>query len=216
MSTFEAWPKIPRWNREIVITEKIDGTNAAIIIEPVSPVSPPGNADYALAYVPDSETEGFRVYAQSRTRLIRPGADNYGFAAWVKEHADRLVALLGPGRHFGEWYGAGIQRGYGLDHKRFALFNVGRWSPEDTLGSGLPVDVVPILGRAGSPSEMAYLGFDEYEPEIMAVLHGLARSGSALVPGFMKPEGVVLFHTASRQTYKVLLEGDDVPKGKAA
>ena len=36
MSTFEMFPKVPRWNREVVITEKIDGTNSAIIIEPWS------------------------------------------------------------------------------------------------------------------------------------------------------------------------------------
>lgn len=34
MSTFQAWPKIPRYNRQVTLTEKIDGTNAAIIIEP--------------------------------------------------------------------------------------------------------------------------------------------------------------------------------------
>lgn len=29
---FQPWPKIARLNREITITEKIDGTNAAVII----------------------------------------------------------------------------------------------------------------------------------------------------------------------------------------
>lgn len=34
---------------------------------------------------------------------------------------------LGEGRHFGEWWGKGIQRGYGLEERRFSLFNTARW-----------------------------------------------------------------------------------------
>lgn len=34
--TFEAFPKIPRLNRDITITEKIDGTNVAVVIEPAA------------------------------------------------------------------------------------------------------------------------------------------------------------------------------------
>lgn len=220
MSTFSAWPKIPRWNREVVITEKIDGTNAAIIIEQPSP--PEGVAhDPALLWHDrkyDQEAGVYRyttVHAQSRSRLIYPGADNFGFAGWVQENAVALVNLLGPGRHFGEWYGKGIQRNYGLDHKRFALFNTHRWSNEDTLGSGLPIDVVPVLQVVPSPGEL----FPAYESEptlIDMAVENLRRHGSALVPGFKKPEGVVLWHTAARQSFKILLEGDDVPKGQAA
>lgn len=32
MIEFKAWPKIPRLFRDVIITEKIDGTNAAIHI----------------------------------------------------------------------------------------------------------------------------------------------------------------------------------------
>lgn len=240
MSTFQAWPKIPRWNREVVITEKIDGTNAAIIITPwaelVQDVSDGYNwsEDYYRKYGAsrkellaivgdpiDCEYEGstwieyrsdaYAVFAQSRSRLIYPGADNFGFAGWVQEDAVALVNLLGPGRHFGEWYGKGIQRNYGLDHKRFALFNVHRWSNEDTLGSGLPIDVVPVLATLGSPSEM-----DRCDLVLDDVLYELEQKGSSLVPGFDKPEGIVLYHTAAKQTFKILIEGDDAPKGQAA
>ena len=31
--TFEPWPKIPRLKRDIIITEKIDGTNAQICFD---------------------------------------------------------------------------------------------------------------------------------------------------------------------------------------
>ena len=37
------------------------------------------------------------------------------------------MTFLVPGRHFGEWWGSGIQRGYGLDEKTFSLFNAYRW-----------------------------------------------------------------------------------------
>ena len=48
------------------------------------------------------------------------------------------------------------------------------------------------------------------------VLYELEIKGSVLVPGFMRPEGVILYHTASRQNYKILLENDERPKGLAA
>src|ERR1044072_4291110 len=100
---FTPFPKIGRLDKDMVVTEKIDGTNAAIVI-----------------------TEDGVIYAQSRKQFITPDKDNAGFANWVQEHELELEAL-GPGVHFGEWWGSGIQRGYGLDHKRFSLFNTGRW-----------------------------------------------------------------------------------------
>lgn len=211
MSTFEPWPKIPRWNRSVVITEKIDGTNGAIIIEPAS-------IDTAYDTNLLRKIEGYHVYAQSRTRLVRPGVgreagnDNYGFAAWVRERAAELVELLGPGRHFGEFYGQGIARKYGLDHKRFALFNTKRWGigTEDGVRlwdtqrtTGLEVDVVPTMSVIDNPDDVA----------IEDSLEWLRENGSALVPGFDKPEGIVLYHTAAGQTFKILLEGDELPKG---
>lgn len=182
---FMAWPKIARLNRDIVVTEKLDGTNAAVIVH-----------------------DDGQVYAQSRTRLITPGkqTDNYGFAAWVAEHADELRWGLGPGHHFGEWYGRGIQRTYGLDHRRFALFNTSRWlvDPESGDAEALPdcCSVVPVL----------YTG-----PFDSGVIHSkvahLQVCGSRAVPGFMRPEGVVVWHTAARTSFKVTLEGDEKPKG---
>jgi hypothetical protein len=175
---FQAWPKIPRFDREVIITEKIDGTNAAIVI-----------------------TEDGWIGAQSRKRLISPGDDNFGFARWVWQNIQDLMEL-GPGHHFGEWYGSGIQRGYGLDEKRFALFNTGVWT-EGNLPPSI-CGVVPVLvrGNGGSLNMM-----------IADALQGLALNGSVAVPGFMHPEGIVIYHTAARMTFKVLLGGDDKPKG---
>lgn len=103
---FIKFPKIPRLNREIVITEKIDGTNAQIYI---------------------SEDGGF--YVASRNRWITPDNDNAGFAKWAYENKDDLMQL-GTGRHYGEWWGQNIQRNYGLTEKRFSLFNVAEWGEE--------------------------------------------------------------------------------------
>lgn len=175
---FVPFPKIPRLRREVVITEKIDGTNAAVRI-----------------------TEDGRVFAQSRKRFITPEADNFGFATWVYLNAPSLQRL-GPGIHFGEWWGQGIQRGYGLDEKRFSLFNTGRWNDENTPEC---VSVVPVLGYGSFDSEF-----------IDGTLEGLRKSGSIAAPGFMRPEGIVVYHLASGHTYKVLLENDSQPKGLAA
>lgn len=179
--TFEAWPKIPRLNRNCIITEKLDGTNAAVIV-----------------------AEDGRVGAQSRNRLISPDDDNFGFARWVVENAGSLASLLGPGRHFGEWWGAGIQRGYGMTEKRFSLFNAHRWQKAD-FSEVSELGVVPILATHTFSSNL-----------VAGVIEDLRVDGSAAAPGFMKPEGIVVFHTASREMYKVLIEGDDVPKGAAA
>lgn len=51
---------------------------------------------------------------------------------------------------------------------------------------------------------------------IDAALERLRSQGSVAAPGFMNPEGVVVFHAASRSLYKVTLERDHEPKGCAA
>lgn len=176
---FEPWPKIARLNRDITVTEKIDGTNAAVLI-----------------------LEDGRVAAQSRKRLITPEDDNYGFARWVAENAGALADTLGPGRHFGEWWGAGIQRRYGLDHKRFSLFNTARYDGVELAVDGL--SVTPVLYQG--PYDQSWIN---------ATLDGLAMYGSAAAPGFMDPEGIVVFHQAARQMFKVTIKGDEAPKSLA-
>jgi hypothetical protein len=122
---FESFGKIARLSREIIITEKIDGTNAQIIIGDCG--------EFATA---------------SRTRLITPNDDNYGFSKWAHDHKEELMTL-GPGRHFGEWWGQGIQRNYSQTMKRFSLFNVSRWADggKDYKKCPACVSVVPILWR---------------------------------------------------------------------
>ncbi len=192
---FEGFAKIPRLNRDCTITEKIDGTNACIVIE---------TGDLNLTNPATVDTV---VYAQSRTRIITPKEDNYGFAAWVESNKYALAVLLGPGRHFGEWWGQGIQRNYGLCEKRFALFNTARWSKLDydqwKALTDIGVDCVPILYEGPfSTGVTTYL------------LWELARYGSSAVPGFMKPEGIVIWHQAARCYFKATIENDAEWKGK--
>ena len=115
---FIAWPKIPRYeNDSVIITEKIDGTNACIAIH-------------------DDGT----YHVQSRNNIITPEKDNAGFARWVQENWDD-IKQLGHGYHYGEWWFGKIQLGYVVE-KRFSLFNSGRWNKENLPSC---IGVVPIL-----------------------------------------------------------------------
>lgn len=176
---FQPWPKIARLNRDIVVTEKIDGTNAAVII-----------------------SEDGRVAAQSRKRLITPGDDNFGFARWVADAAGVLTDILGPGRHFGEWWGSGIQRGYGLTkgEKRFSLFNTSRFKDIWEKSGGL-LHCVPVI----------YEG-PLVEKQITQALANLEENGSWASFGFANPEGICIYHTASRLVQKVTLDNNDAGK----
>ena len=196
---FTEFPKIARFNRECVISEKIDGTNAHVFISADSC----GDKECCSECAPwIAEVDGLRIAAGSRTRYITPDNDNHGFAKWVKTHAEELIRGLGVGRHYGEWWGSGIRRGYGLTNgdKRFSLFNTRRWN-----ASNLPscVGVVPVLwtGTAKYVADEAYAAIDL-----------LRHTGSVVAPGFMNPEGIVIYHTAANQLFKITLKNDDVPK----
>jgi hypothetical protein len=137
----------------------------------------------------------------SRSRWITPEDDNYGFAKWALTNKDELMKL-GVGTHYGEWWGSGIQRGYDLPkgEKRFSLFNVHRWS--DDLIRPKCCSVVPVLWE----------GIFDTHP-INDVLAELCRTGSKASKGFMRPEGVVVFHKAGNLMFKKTIEKDSVPKG---
>lgn len=176
---FEEFKKIPRLSRECVVTEKIDGTNALVFI-----------------------SEDGEVFAGSRSKWITPADDNHGFARWVEGNKADLLKL-GPGRHFGEWWGQGIQRNYSLTEKRFSLFNVSKWSD----GAVRPAccHVVPVLAQ------------DLFDAPALGLkaLKRLREEGSVAAPGFMKPEGIIIFHVAGNLMFKKTLDRDEEWKGKS-
>lgn len=193
---FTTFPKIPRLRRDVVITEKLDGTNAQVVISPAS------HAGELLNIVASNAEFVMRV--GSRSRWITPGksTDNYGFAGWCLDNAEQLFTM-GEGQHFGEWFGSGIQRNYGLAEKRFALFNTARWGAHNP-NTPQCCTVVPVL----------YTGPDATAVE--RCVQQLRDTGSVAAPGFMNPEGVVVYHTAARTLSKVTLEKDDSPKSVEA
>ena len=196
---FKEFPKIARLSREIIVTEKIDGTNASIYIG-----------------------EDGEFLCGSRTQWITPEKDNYGFAAWAYTRRDELMKL-GVGHHFGEWWGSGCQRGYDLPkgEKRWSLFNTVRWclaseEPKQIemqdprivkYQDRLPAicNLVPVLYRGPFDTQ-----------KIDEVLESLKTGGSLASPGFMKPEGIVVFHTQGNVGFKKTIEKDEVPKSIAA
>lgn len=190
---FSPFPKLARLNRDIVVTEKLDGTNAQIVIYDATMLDP----DFVVA-----EVNGLGLCAGSRTRYIVPGNDNFGFAAWVQANAQELVGL-GVGQHFGEWWGKGIQRGYGMTDRKFSLFNTPRWYDDMNHKKLCPdiCDVVPIL----------YKG-DFSQGYVQKCVEELRLTGSRAMPGYKNPEGVVVYHTAANTAFKVTCENDNKPK----
>ena len=194
---FMEFPKIARLSREMIITEKIDGTNAQVCI-----------------------AEDGSIIAGSRTRWITPQSDNCGFAKWVEDNKQDLIKL-GVGRHFGEWWGSGIQRGYGLTNgdKRFSLFNVVRWclygfEPQRIITGDPRIEKYQdILPKCCGLVPILYRGlFDT--TKVDEVLWDLKITGSRASEGFMRPEGVVVYHVAGNIGFKKTIEKDEIPKSK--
>jgi len=174
---FKPFGKIARLSREMVISEKIDGTNAQLTI-----------------------TEDGQLLAGSRNRWLTPASDNAGFAGWAEDNKSELLKL-GVGTHFGEWWGAGIQRKYGLAEKRFSLFNTSRWC--DNSERPECCGVVPVL----------YKGIFE-SGIIEEMVDHLRINGSVAAPEFMDPEGVVIFHVAANMFFKKTCKKDYAHKNE--
>ncbi len=195
MTEFREFAKIARYSRETIVTEKIDGTNASVFIGE--------DGDFLTG---------------SRTRWITPEDDNFGFSRWAHDHKNELLTL-GPGHHFGEWWGSKIQRGYGYKNgERFwSLFNTMRWCLPSRDPEVIPcadrrvikmqdilppcVGLVPVLWRG----QMDYLN-------VNSIMQKLAATGSLAAPGFPNPEGIVIYHVAGNVAFKKTIEKDNAPK----
>ena len=147
------------------------------------------------------DIEGEEVLVGSRSRWLTPEDDNFGFAKKVQESKDELIKSLGQGKHFGEWMGSGVGRNYGMTEKRFVLFNATRWTQPKKDGL-LPswVDVVPVL----------YSG--PYKEGIVTeTMSKLKETGSIIAPGFMRPEGIVIYFSRADLCFKYVFEAETTP-----
>lgn len=181
---FQGFKKIPRLSREIIITEKIDGTCGLIYID-----------------------ESNNLFIGSKNRWLDDHNDNYGFWHWAMERKEELLKL-GKGYHYGEFWGKGIQRGYGLVEKRFSLFNAGRWVKDKNITLKEKQEycpeccyVVPILYEGMFNTSI-----------ISSILDELKIKGSMVSPNFMNPEGIIIYHKRGNLYFKKTIENDE--KGK--
>lgn len=234
---FQSFPKIPRKFGDVVVTEKLDGTNAQVIFVESSSLESEQDRVRAtelsteVLYTDDPGNVTF-VMAGSRNRYVQPGKDNFGFAAYVKQNAQALYDALGVGKHFGEWFGAGIQRRYGLDQKRFALFNTRRWQdhghPDDghtneVFFKRAPVDYMGVPGLTVVP--VLHIGPLNDVKDFTHTFGALRAHGSYAVPGYDNPEGIVVCLTATGHLFKITdaaepkppksqRRADDLPPGE--
>ena len=106
------------------------------------------------------------------------------------------------------------------------MFNTSRWRShwmtDDIVVADAPPDltpeccrVVPVLwtGEFGTYIKEAMCGNSQSHHE--RVMDDLARDGSVAAPGFMRPEGIVIFHTAANQMFKKTFEDDEAGKEAA-
>ncbi len=134
-----------------------------------------------------------QVQAGSRNRWIYPHDDNFGFARFVEDNKQEIIEKLGMGIHYGEWAGPGINSGEGLKEKTLILFDTERYDP-----TSLPnrIVLVPVLYQG-----MVNIG------SIKTFMDELKENGSRLVPGFMRPEGVVV--TVAGQRFKKVFQAEE-------
>lgn len=101
-----------------------------------------------------------------------------------------------------------------MDGKHFSLFNAARWADAATGNKDWwpLLSTVPVLYEGPFMASREDMLRDGVSP-VHEVLADLGIGGSKAAPGYMKPEGIVIWHTAARTMFKVTLEGDEKPKG---
>lgn len=168
---FTGFGSTSRLYRGCTITEKIDGTNAQI-------------------YITEDE-----FLVGSRNRWITSESDNFGFAKFCYANKEELIKNLGPGRHFGEWWGGGVTKAKfpGKEGKTLSLFdNPSLWECPLNIG-GVRVSAPPIL----------YSG-DYKDGLVTSIMEKLISDGSVNWPG-TEVEGIVLrFKTGEK--FKVTVD----------
>lgn len=182
MGQFKGWGSTPRENKNKTVLEKIDGTNACVVIY-----------------------DG-QVKAQSRKRMITPDDDNYGFAKWVYDNAGVLMDTLGFGYHYGEWFGPGIQGNpLGVESKRFALFHATKYTEDNgyELNKVDGLETVPLLHHGQSNIWTIPQIVEDLEMYGSKV-KGAATDGTVAA----KAEGIIIWNNETKTRTKILLEND--------
>lgn len=219
---FIPFNKIPRLNRECVVTEKVDGTNGVIFIKAICTncsglyrLVQDNDGKVLVAHdgetvtraeelsccdkpnIPDKST--WTIHAGSKNRWLTVEDDNYGFAKWIEEHTEELKQL-GPGKHHGEWFGTGINRRYKNTPKQFALFNTSKWNEQNPPPKCCTT--VPVL----------YNG--PFDTTIINNLR-LNNPESKIVKN-TPMEGIIVYHIPSGIYFKATCQKDDEWKGKSS
>ena len=193
MSTvnYNSFPSIERLeNIYCIISEKIDGTNSLIEI---------------------NETN---VRFGSRNRYISFSDDNAGFANFFKDYEARFEDAAKdittdesyPLRIYGEWFGCGIQRGYGLKDKFFMPFN--SFYSEKLIEYQVPNVIAPNIMYTG-----------KFSMEVVdTCMQQLKLNGSGVVKDYKQPEGIVIFFPKYNFRLKETFDGakwkDALPKSE--
>ncbi len=202
MNEWRKYPKTTRLSKcRMRITEKLDGTNAAIeIIEKLD------GPNIVLSYSRNRQLGEPKPYTTvledgSEKTYMSKEYEHFGFREWVKENAKRLSELLPVGIHYGEWCGPGIQKNpLGLPSKRFFLFNGYPKDTEVEKAQGIGLFEVPTL----------YIGKFSIE-KIEEVHNDLLSNGTKVFNSIepKSPEGIIInaFGTRFKKTEL------DLPKG---
>ncbi len=211
MSELIKYGKTPRFYREAIVTEKIDGTNAGVFIKTCFFGESVEHDPNRTAVVFGSAlgdgglpVEEYHVYAQSRNNFITPDRDNHGFSNWVLANAQALVGILGPGRHFGEWWGKGIQRGYGADRKYWSLFTGSAIRMRKRLAGVTDPDLLAEAMEHIGLREVPVISTGPFSENLVRTCMDILRDkGSFASPGFRRPEGIIVHHLDAGQNFKV-------------
>lgn len=150
------YPKIHRAeNINCILSEKLDGTNGVIYIGE------------------DRKT----IKAGSRNQWITSQKDNFGFAKFVYDNRQDLLKM-GPGYHYGEWVGPGINRNYDLQERKFYLFPSGKIEARPECCHSIPIEATCTF-------ESLFVVTD-------FIRQDLVERGSFLNPAY-QAEGIVIY-----------------------
>lgn len=161
---------LPEFYTQVTITEMIDGKSGVLYVDKIKGIV----------------TAGTRW-----TWLDTPHWDGYGFQTWARVN-EKALLNLGPGYHFGVWWGHDIERGYNLNQKRFSLLDNIMW--DDLTKVPDCCGVVPELYRGPMT--------DTCIPDTLRVLKEV---GSLAAHGYKRPMGIVIRHLTGNVKYKVII-----------